>query len=174
MGKIKPHPAVKLIIGFIFTDENILNKAKLYLIKKFGQIDYESQILVFNHTNYYEKELGAGLKRNFISFKKLVEADRLVSIKLFTNKLEQKLCLGSGRRQINIDPGYIELSKLVLATTKDYAHRIYLRQGIYAEITLFYQDKSFRYRDWTYPDYRTSEYIGIFNHIRGIYAQQIG
>ena len=76
-------------------------------------------------------------------------------------------------RIINIDPGYLDLSKLILASTKDYKHRIYLTKGIYAEVTLFYQDKTFCPWEWTYPDYKTGEYIEIFNRIRQIYAEQI-
>lgn len=165
------HSPVKLIIGFIFNDENILNRAKFYLERRFGKIDFESQNLSFIYTDYYEKEFGKDLLRKFISFKKLIAPDKLAEIKIFTNKIEQKLSKGI-KRKINIDPGYLNLSKLVLATTKDYVHRIYLKKGIYAEVTLFYQDKMFRPWQWTYPDYRTSEYLAIFNRTRDIYAQQ--
>jgi hypothetical protein len=172
MGRIKKHPPVKLIIGFIFKDGVILKKSIALLKKCFGSIDFESQVLEFTHTDYYEKEFGKNLKRKFISFKRLIQPQDLPKIKIRTNAIEKKLSLAS-RRTINIDPGYLDLSKLILATTKDYRQRIYLNKGIYAEITLFYQDKSFRTWDWTYPDYKSVEYIAIFNQIRNIYAQQI-
>jgi hypothetical protein len=172
MGEIKKHPPVKLIIGFIFQREDILNKSKRTLEKYFGKIDYESDTLAFTHTDYYRKEFGKNLKRRFVSFNKLAPPEDLPKIKIITNKIEKKLSTIAGRT-INIDPGYLDLAKLVLASTKDYKHRIYLNRGILAEITLFFQDKTFQSWGWTYPDYRTAEYIAIFNKIRGIYIQQI-
>jgi hypothetical protein len=172
MGSVKTHPPVKLIIGFIFKEEQIFNQAKIILKKQFGRIDFESQILPFCHTDYYEEELGKDLKRKFVSFEKLIPAQNLSKIKIISSRIEKKLTY-KGLRLVNIDPGYLDLSKLVLASTKDYKHRIYLNKGIYAEVTLFYQGKNFNHWEWTYPDYKTPEYIAIFNRIRGIYAKQI-
>lgn len=172
MGRIKRQQPVKLIIGFIFKEENTLKKTKGLLRRNFGIIDYESQILPFTHTDYYAKEFGMPLKRQFISFRKLILPENLPKIKITTNTIEQKLSLAP-LRSINIDPGYLNMAKLILASTKDYRHRIYLNRGIYAEITLFYQNKSFTAWEWTYPDYKTADYIAIFNHIREIYAEQI-
>jgi hypothetical protein len=172
MGKVRKHNLTKLIIGFIFREESAFDKAKSVLKKRFGTIDFESQTLPFKHTDYYEREFGGGLKRKFISFRKLILPQNLTKLKLFTNKLEHKLSRGKFRL-INIDPGYLDLAKVILASTKDYKHRIYLNRGIYAEVTLFFQDKSFRPWDWTYPDYRTDEYSEIFNCIRDIYVKQI-
>lgn len=172
MGKAIRHQPVKLIVGFIFKDPRLLDKAKKTLSKHFQETDFESVPLDFNYTDYYEKELGKDLKKVFVSFKKLVLPESLAKIKILTNGLESRLSTGN-KRLINIDPGYLELSKLVLATTKDFTHRIYLGSGIFAEGTLFYENKSFRPRAWTYPDYRTQEYINIFNQIRQIYAEQI-
>lgn len=140
--------------------------------RRFGEIDFESAVFDFAQTDYYREELGPGLKRQFISFKKLILPERLSKIKNFTNKIERKLS-GSGRRRVNIDPGYICLSKLVLASTKDYKHRIYLGGGIYAEITLIYQGKTFVPWECTYPDYRSPEYISVFNRIRENLAQEL-
>lgn len=172
MGKVKSRRPVKLIAGFIFNNEDYFNWAKKILEKRFGKVDFESQALPFVHTNYYERELGTNLKRKFVSFRKLISPSNLPKIKIFTNKIEYKLSKRSNR-QINIDPGYLELSKLVLASTKDYKHRIYLGKGIFAEITLLYQDNSFRPWEWTYPDYKTHGYIQIFNKIRQIYYNQM-
>lgn len=172
MGQIKDHPPVKLIIAFIFKEENTLVQAQCLLEKKFGKIDFTSATLPFSHTDYYQEEFGPGLKRKFISFRKLIPPQKLAQIKIITNKIEEKLSQGK-ERLINIDPGYLDLAKLVLASTKDYKHRIYLGSGIYAEVTLFYQGKTFQAWECTYPDYRSSEYIALFNTIREIYAQQI-
>lgn len=172
MGKINTHQPVKLIIGFISRQESILDKAERILIKHFGKIDYESQTLAFGHTDYYRNEFGINLKRKFISFKKLILPQSLPKIKIITNIIEKKLSR-AGLRLINIDPGYIDTAKLILASTKDYRHRIYLNNGVYAEVTLFYQNKSFRPWEWTYPDYKTPDYIALFNQIREIYVKQI-
>ncbi len=171
MGKIKKYPPVKLIIGFIFKDAGLYGKTKKILEKLFGEIDFESETLPFRHTDYYEKEFGRDLKRAFIAFRKPIHPEYLSEIKIVTNRLEEKLS-SRGLRRINIDPGYLDSAKLVLASTKDYMHRIYLNKGIFAEITLFYQDKTFKPWEWTYPDYRSREYIMIFNKIRELYTAQ--
>lgn len=171
MGKIRIHLPVKLIVGFIFNNQTILTQTETILKKYFGKIDFENQAVPFTNTDYYKDEIGKDLKRKFISFEKLIPAEKLYKIKIFTNKIENRLSFNNKRR-INIDPGYLNLSKVVLASTKDYTHRIYLNKGIYAEITLYYRNKTFTPWDWTYPDYRTPDYIAIFNQIREIYAQQ--
>jgi hypothetical protein len=160
---------VKLVIGFIYQDEAFFVKAKEQLVKIFGRIDFESLVFDFNYTDYYEAEMGKQLKRKFISFAKLIPIADLYRIKLYTNRLEKKILNPQGHRQVNIDPGYIDLAKLVLATTKDYAHRIFLRKGIFAEVTLTFKGSTFVANEWTYPDYRTKEYIETFNHIRALY-----
>lgn len=147
-------------------------RADSALRRHFGAIDFSSGIIPFKYTDYYEGEFGKGLSRAFVCFSKLIAPEKLSAIKLFTNALEQKFSRDS-RRLINIDPGYVDMAKLVLATTKDYAHRIYLGRGIFAEITLRFKEKSFVPPEWTYPDYKTADYIGIFNRIRGLYAAQI-
>lgn len=172
MGQTRIHRPVKLIIGFIFKEEVLPNKATTILARRFGKIDFESQILPFKHTDYYESEFGRNLKRKFVSFKKLILPQRIPQIKNITNGIEKKFSYGKSRL-INIDPGYIDLSKLILVSTKDYRHRIYLNKGIYAEITLFYKNRTFNPWEWTYPDYKTAEYIAIFNQIRQAYALQI-
>lgn len=172
MGKIKKAVPVKLIIGFIYKEESVLLQAKKLLLKCFGKIDFESTKCLFNHTDYYEQEFGKDLFRKFMSFSTLIPADKIADIKIFTNAIEKKLAEDSFRK-INIDPGYINLSKLVLATTKDYIHRIYLGKGIYAEMTLFYRNKTFNPWEWTYTDYKTQHYLEIFAKIRELYAKQI-
>ena len=171
MGQAKAHQPVKLVIGFIFRDESVFVAAKSRLIKRFGILDFESPPLEFTYTDYYQQEFGPSLKRKFISFAGLIDPAGLFRIKNITDNIEKKLSR-QGKRSINIDPGYICLSKLVLATTKDFAHRVYLNRGIFAEITLSFRNKSFTVLDWTYPDYRSAEYIAVFNQIREIYAVQ--
>ncbi|MDD5692711.1 MAG: DUF4416 family protein [Candidatus Omnitrophica bacterium] len=169
MGKTRKYNPVKLVIGFIYKDEAVFVKAENKLKKRFGAIDLCSPALDFNYTDYYETEMGRGLKRRFVSFRRLIRPEELYRVKLYTNRLECRF-LSAGCRPINIDPGYVDMAKLVLASTKDYAHRIYLRKGILAEVTLSYRENSFSPNDWTYPDYRSPEYIAIFNQIRKLYA----
>lgn len=170
MGKVRKYNLqVKLVIGFIYKDEAIFIKSKDKLKRRFGRTDLLSGPIDFNYTNYYEKEMGVGLKRRFVSFAKLIHIQDLYRIKLYTNRLEGKF-LKQKSRQVNIDPGYVDLAKLVLASTKDYAHRIYLHKGIFAEVTLSYRDSSFSPNDWTYPDFRSPEYISVFNRVRELYA----
>lgn len=165
MGKICKHESVKLIIGLI-GKESLFDKVKIKLSRKFGKIDFESKILDFTYTDYYNREMGTDLKRQFLSFNLLIAPDIIPDIKNYTNDLERKFLSSDKKRLVNIDPGYLSLSKLVLATTKDHQHRIYLGKGIFAEVTLRYRNKTFCSWDWTYPDYCTKEYISIFNHLR--------
>jgi len=176
MGKVKQPVPVKLIVGMISAEEVLFEEAEKRLIQKFGYVDFRSSILPFHYTDYYEREMGKNLKRRFIIFQRLIDPGCIARIKLFTNELEENfLHPHSFSRRINLDPGYICLSKLVLATTKNQQHRLYLRDGIYGEVTLRYKKgKGFEPRQWTYPDYRSKEYIEIFNYIRKIYRAQIG
>ena len=128
----------------------------------------------FDYTDYYTEEMGEKLLRKLISFEKLVEPLELIETKIFTNSLEEKFLHAENQgRQINLDPGYITAAKLVLASTKDHVHRIYLGRGIYAEVTLKREGKTFRSWLWTYPDYGSDGHIAIFNEIRRMYMAQL-
>lgn len=175
MGKAKAPDRVKLVIGMLAKDKKLFERIEEFLVKKFGTIDYKSPVLLFDHTDYYREEMGALLKRKFVSFKKLILPDRISNIKVMTNSFEKKFSTvknGCLKRQINIDPGYISYSKLILATTKNYFHRIYLNKGIYAEVTLFWRKGGFHPFQWTYPDYKTAAYIKILNTIRNAYMKE--
>ncbi len=172
MGLVVRAHKVNLIVGLLSSDINALAGARDSLYRLFGPTDLESPVTDFTHTDYYEAEMGPGLKRQFLSFKKLFSLNGLDKAKLKTNNLEKKFSK-SGKRTVNIDPGYLDLAKLVLFSTKDYSHRIYLNKGIFAEITLFYKGKSFTFWPWTYPDYRTDAYIELFNGIRDTYKAKL-
>ena len=175
MGKVKQSVGVKLFMGMISGEEDLFDEAEKRLSRKFGLVDFKSPILSFQYTHYYELEMGSNLKRKFISFQGLIDPAEMGEIKLFTNQLEQDfLHPDTHDRRINLDPGYLTLSKLVLASTKDYQHRICLGGGIYAEVTLRYKKgKGFEPWEWTYPDYRTRDYLEIFNRLREIYQGQL-
>jgi hypothetical protein len=174
MGEIKKHYPVKLIVGMITPDPDLFSSVEEILKQRFGIMDFYSDIMPFDFTKYYIKEMGENLLRKFIGFEKLILPEELVEIKYFTNDIEKEFLLdGSSKRRINLDPGYITPAKLILASTKDHIHRIYLRDGIYAEITLQMEGGTFRPWQWTYPDYRSEGYIKIFNEIRELYMQQL-
>lgn len=170
----KPSP-VKLVVGAIFASEGVLIKARQRLEKKFGPVDWQSQIMPFDCTQYYEKEMGPNLSRRFFSFTKLISLEQLAAIKLYTNQLEKRLSQEKTKpsRKINLDPGYISASKLVLATCKNYSHRIYIGKGIFAEVTLRFHSGSFVPWPWTYPDYKSQDYLQGFNKIRQLYLKQL-
>ncbi|MFH0731882.1 MAG: DUF4416 family protein [Candidatus Omnitrophota bacterium] len=172
MGQVKRIQTVKLICGLISVDAALFQRSAKLLSGKFGAIDYKSPIFDFDFTDYYKEEMGTNLKRQFLSFSRLINPELLPKIKLYTNKIEAKFARNN-KRTVNIDPGYITAAKLILATTKDYSHRIYLNRGIYAEITLTYRGDSFTQGELTFPDYRTEHYIETFNKIRRIYMGQI-
>jgi hypothetical protein len=172
MGSARRHIPVKLVIGCIYKEESVYRGAVALLVRSNGRVDFESEELAFTHTDYYEREFGRGLKKKFLSFKSLIPPEKLAAIKLLTNRAEKRLSRQSLRR-INLDPGYLDYAKFILATTKDYAHRIYLGRGIFAEVTLSYRDRAFQPLEHTYPDFRSPEYIRILNHIRSLYVQQI-
>lgn len=163
---------VKFISTFIYRDETTYTKVKSLLERKFGRVDFESQKIKFDFTDYYYEEMGKPLFRRFISFEKLRKIPDFVNIKLFCIKLEKKFSRAN-KRIINIDPGYLNEAKLVLTTTKDFSHRLYLDKGIYAEVTLYYANKTFIHFSTTFPDYRTPQYINILLSIRKIYSKQI-
>jgi len=173
MGKTKTNIPVKLVCGMLYREGKDGAAASGCLRRRFGPVDFESVSVPFTQTGYYQKEMGSGLRRKFFSFRKLIAADSLSGIKLITNRIETALS-ADGRRKVNLDPGYLDLARLVLASTKDFSHRIYISRGIYAEITLLYDRcGTFRPLEWTYPDYRSSCYLSIFERIRSIYYGQI-
>jgi hypothetical protein len=143
----------KLFAAIMYSGEEAYKKAIEELVKKFGAIDGESEVFAFNFTDYYEQEMGQKLFKKFLSFKNLISREELADIKLFTNELEKELSVEE-RRQVNIDPGYVTALNLILATKKESQHRIYLRDGVFAEVTLAFRKNGCICFEWTYPDYR--------------------
>ena len=173
MGKAKePNPA-KLFMSLIASDDSILYQGMEDLRTAFGEIDFISERLLFNFTGYYIQEMGRDLFRRFITFESLVSIPLLPDIKQKTNGLEEKYATPVGNRRINIDPGYLCLEHVILATTKGYTHRPYLREGIYGDLTLIYRNKSFQPLEWTYPDYRQEDVIRLFNQFRKKYLEDL-
>ncbi|MCL2334690.1 MAG: DUF4416 family protein [Endomicrobia bacterium] len=152
MGAIGGANRVKLFCGIISADDGITEKALSEIEKRFGKIDLRSETVPFDFTQYYNAEMGSELKRFWVSFDTLVFADELAEIKVFTNTIEDSFAV-EGKRRINIDPGYLNPANVILASTKDFSHRIYLSKGIYGEVTLIYKKEDFTKLPWSYPDY---------------------
>ncbi|MBN1277893.1 MAG: DUF4416 family protein [Deltaproteobacteria bacterium] len=167
----EPDP-VKLIASLFSPDRVIIGSVIDILAEMIGPVDWISPDILFDRTRYYEREMGWPLYRNFISFRDLMPADHLVKIKLETNTVEQRF-LREGNREVNIDPGYISPERLILATGKNYVHRVYLTKGIFADLTLVFKRNSFRSLEWTYPDYSDPQSIGFFNEIRRKYMEKL-
>jgi hypothetical protein len=165
MGQILQPAKVKLIAGLLWGPNQFFGKAQEILARHFGAIDGQSQPWDFTYSDYYCDEMGHPLLRAFVSFEKLISAGDIVRIKLETNAMEQTLALGA-KRTINIDPGYVALGKMVLASTKDGSYRVYLGEGIYGQSTLYFEKGSYRPWSWTYPDYRDERTITFCNHVR--------
>ncbi len=163
---------VKLISSLFSSDKPLIERVIDKLKEIFGPADWISPWLLFDRTRYYEKEMGWPLHRRLVSFRNLIRPEAIVDIKLQTNRLEGEYSSG-GRRMINLDPGYISLERLILATGKNYTHRIYLTMGIYADLTLAYHRGSFRALEWTYRDYADPVFIGYLNNLREMYKRQI-
>lgn len=161
----------------ISRDVDLMSRAIRLLSEYAGATDEVSDVWPFDSTDYYELEMGENLKRRFVSFEQLINPDGLADTKILTNDLERRIAYDCGlpetQRLVNLDPGYVTLSKLVLATTKDFSHRVYLRDGIYAESTLHYEGEKWIAWPWTYPDYADERYHGFFDRVRGRYRAKL-
>lgn len=169
MGEIRPVEAVKLICGIIAADAGMADQARAELEKRYGRIDIEAGPFPFDSTDYYVEEMGSDLERWFVSFEGMIDPGHLVDIKRETNAIEIRFTAidrGALRRRVNLDPGYVTPAKLVLATTKDFAHRVYLGQGIYAEVTLNFKKSGCMHFAWTYPDFKTGRYDEFLYQVR--------
>ncbi len=172
MSLPQPPTPAKLIVGFFVQDKALAAGIVQELQDRLGPIDMISAWLNFDFTTYYEKEMGAPLSRRLVVFKKLVEQTELAVIKRMTNALEHTYQV-QGQRRVNIDPGYLLPERFVLATGKNFTHRIYIGQGIYADLTLIYQKGAFRTLPWTYPDYADKQLIDFLTLVRKKYMLEL-
>jgi hypothetical protein len=175
MAAIRQFVPVKLFIGVLASHSKLIPDVERRLLDAFGAIDHRSPVIPFDFTDYYEPEMGEIIDRVFFSFERLIEADQLPEIKRQTNQLEQELAplLTSVKRPVNLDPGYIEQAKVILASTKNFYHRIYLGGGIFGEVTMHFKNNTFQFFPWTYPDYQSKDYQEFFLKLRHIYRSQL-
>jgi hypothetical protein len=171
MGEQKLFTPAKLVIAILISKTNFKEDLIKKLIYEYGSIDFESELIDFTFTPYYNKEMGTPIKRFFISFKDLIDPSLLAAIKIKTNSIESTFIEDDGRK-INLDPGILFLSRFILASTKDGSYRIPLSSGIYGEITLVYE-KSFKNVELTYPDFKSETYKSILSKVRDIYKIQL-
>ena len=161
MAKVNQPEPVKLICGMIAPQSDIFAMAVESLTVMFGPTDLVSEVMSFEFTHYYDRQMGSPLFRIFVAFERLCYGDQLAEAKLRTNELELQLAdkFSDGpARPINLDPGYVAQSRLILASMKNFSHRIYLWMGVYAEITLMYQSGKWQSLPWTFPDYASGRY----------------
>ena len=163
-----PKPA-KLVIGFFLKEKDLVVPVVKALVDKFGPVDIVSPWFPFNFTTYYEAEMGAPLFRRMLAFETMIKQSALSDIKLTTNDLELEYSKNS-KRMINLDPGYMLRERFVLATGKNYSHRIYIGKRIYADLTLIYIKGRFRKLPWTYPDYAEQNMLTYLERVRNKYV----
>jgi hypothetical protein len=168
---VAPDPA-KLVIGIFTADRSLLDGVAQRLCESYGPLDIVSPWLAFDRTDYYAPEMGSNLERRIMAFKPLIDPGTLAAVKTATNAIEADLAC-DGRRRINIDPGILTRERFVLATGKNYAHRIYLVDGIYADLTLVYRDGCFQPLPWTYPDYAGDPIRSLLAVIREKYLRDL-
>jgi len=173
MGAIRIPEKAILFTGLIYNPVESRENIHRLLEKEYGSICLSSLPVPFDETAYYNKEMGGYLLREFIAFDLLIDMHDIIRIKRNTNFIEDNYFSVEGKRRVNIDPGYLTSGKVILATTKNFQHRIYLGEGIYAEVTLRYRKKSFTPWEWTYLDYKKDGAIAFFNKLREIYRSKL-
>ncbi|MGB3341719.1 MAG: DUF4416 family protein [bacterium] len=173
MAEIKKPLRVLVITGLIYKNDFRVNKVLTTLSKDLGDVSLQSEVIPFTHTAYYNKEMGDNLLRQWFVFNNLVVPDVLAELKHRSNEIEQSFISEKGGRIVNIDPGFITMSSLILASTKNFSHRIYIGKGIYAEVTLIYKSEKFVSLEWTYPDYREALALDFFMNARHILKEKL-
>jgi hypothetical protein len=168
MSEPKPPDPAKLVIGVFLQDRSRFAAILDVLIERFGSVDILSRWFPFDFTAYYASEMGEPLFRRMMSFNRTIDPDSLAEIKLTTNGIEKSF-QQEGKRTVNIDPGYLLRERFVLATGKNFAHRISIGKGIYADLTLMFQRGDFQTLAWTYPDYAQENVIGFLRRVRNKY-----
>jgi hypothetical protein len=166
MSQPQPAEPAMLAIGVLHEPAFELSPLLAALRAAFGPEEAVSDPLPFDHTSYYAPEMGPGLLRRFVAMAELFDPGRLVAVKLRTNEIERGSLNEHGGRRVNLDPGALTLSNFVLATGKARAHRPYLGDGVYADLTLLWRDGAWVDLPWTYPDYRSEPVKAILADFR--------
>lgn len=161
----------KLIAALMSAEPALLDEAAQRLSDLYGPLELRGEPYLFDaYSSYYRAEMGAGQQKQFVSFAPMVAVERLPEFKLAANAIEQEYAV-DGKRRVNIDPGYVTHAQMVLATTKAFSHRIYMGQGIFAELTYVCKGKTFRPMEWAYPDYCEDFAREFFRQVREAYLR---
>ena len=163
---------VLLVVAAFSRHPGALAWGRQRLEQAFGPVALAGPAYAFHYTDYYEPTMGPGLRKQLLAFRDLVPADALADLKRQGIALERELAESGAfpePRPLNLDPGVLTLGKFLLATTKDQAHRVYLRDGVFAEVTLRFHAGAFEPWPWTYADYREPEVLAFLNEARGLY-----
>jgi hypothetical protein len=171
MAKPSSVDPVKLFVVTIHSELQAVQRAIDELKKTWGGVDYTSPDYPFVCTDYYENEMGAGLLRRFYSFRELIPPDRIVEVKLDSNRIEDELAQ-DGKRTVNLDPGYIDTYKVVLPSMKFGGQKVYLREGVYADMTLVMYKGKWQSFAWGFPDFKSGSYDSVLSHIRSLFKEQ--
>lgn len=159
-----------LFVGILSREPELFDRCETALSDAFGPVALRSERMSWDFTDYYRDEMGNGLLRMFLFFSRLIDPGDIAPIKVRTNRIEVETAQRPPsvfRRRINLDPGYLTEAKVVLATTKDYAHRVYVGKGIYAEVELQYDKKmGFLPVAHSYPDFRAASCRDLFGRAR--------
>ncbi len=171
MSQLRPVVKVMPILAVTYSDAEAAEEALARFAEVAGNVVDRSDAYDFSaYTDYYREEMGPGLAKFFAAFGKLIEPDELVRLKHAAMAIEDAFRI-DGRRRVNLDPGYLEFSKLVLSTTKNFDHRVYLGRGIYGDVQLRYRHGRFQFNDWTYPDYKSDLALRFFERVREAYVK---
>lgn len=173
MGGIKDPGKALIMTGLIHDRAFDLELVMPEVIDRLGEVALRSDTAAFYQTDYYASEMGEDLVRQWLVFAPAVAPEGLADLKLWSNAVEERHRSPAGGRLINIDPGLMTLNNLILASTKNYSHRIYLGQGIFAEVTLIYRRGRFQALEWTYPDYKTPAALDFFGQARTMLKEQL-
>jgi len=169
MAQAREFQKCALVMGVLSTLEEQHDRLISILEDRFGPVEAVSPVMEFSFTDYYDSEMGGRPVRYLLMFRNLIDPSELAAIKTWTNGLEKQFASGDGGRRINLDPGILSLANLILATCKDRSHRIPLRDGIYGETTLIYQDHDFQRLPWTYADYSSDAVRAVLRSFREKY-----
>ncbi len=172
MSKPGTADPAKLVIGLFLKNKELVKEIIQRLINKYGPVDIISPWFNFDFTTYYDREMGAPLFRRMFVFKQLIKQTDLAEIKSVTNAIESEFS-DNDKRCVNIDPGYMLRERFVLATGKNFTHRIYIGRGIYADLTLIFQKGSFKTLPWTYPDYADNTMVEFLKLVRNKYIEDL-
>jgi len=173
VGSATQPAAVKLFLAVLYHKDAPVEEVLSLIDQRFGNRQHWYGPISFSWTRYYSDEMGSELLKLYYNYEISIDRSKLPDIKCFTNDLERQFSSEDGARTINIDPGYVARDKVVLATTKDFYHRLYLDKGIFGEVTLHYRKGRFRYFSWTYPDFKDEKVMQFLERIRAPLVKQI-